>query len=254
MFQWDKSISKLEVTAGDVIHLFRSVSDVQLALPGLPAQPATAYLCQYRAAGRVMTVAVLHLVSIDRLAFYRDTLGGVTPDQSPAMLDQALNFIESMGFLMTDLDYQLHADLEREALWAVLPLQQGVRGEPGGSPRPATVAAATPQLTTGRLAGRAVVPAPLAKPAAVKAPHLAVAERPALPGFGCESAPTGLEPFGINTAKAAARYGDDLRVAVEAPPAGLGKPRANQPPPDPDELRRRRRELGKLLGRILASL
>lgn len=254
MFQWDKSISRLEVTAGDVIHLFRSVSDVQLALPGLPAQPSTAYLCQYRAAGRVVTAAVLHLVSSDRLAFYRDTLGGVAPEQAPAMLDQALNFVESMGFLMTDLDYQLHADLERGALWAALPLPQGVRGKPGGLPRPSAATAATPQQTAGRVTGRAVAPAQLTESATLKAAPLAAPERTALPGFGGAPLSTGSDPFGINTAQAGAGYGDDLPVAVKALHAGPGQPRVNQPPPDADELRRRRRELGKTLGRILASL
>lgn len=253
MFQWNKSISKLEVPAGDVIHLFRSVSDVQLALPGFPAQPATAYLCQYRAVGRVATAAVLHLVSSDLLAFYCDTLGGVAPDQAPAMLDQALNFIESMGFLMTDLDYQLHADSERLALWAALPLQQGVRGQPGGS-RPSAAAATSPQQTAGRVAGRAVVPAPLAESAAVKAPQQAVSGRTALTAFGLKPASAVLEPFGMNTAKTAAGYGDDLLAAVETLPPDPNTSRPNRQPPDPDELRRRRRELGKTIGRILASL
>lgn len=238
MFQWDKSISQLEVTAGDVVHLFRSVSDVQLALPGLPAQPATAYLCQYRAAGRVATAAVLHLVSSDRLAFYRDNLGGVAFDQAAAMLDQALNFIESMGFLMTDLDYQLHADLERAALWSALPLQQGVRAQPGGS-WPAAVAATTSQQT----AGRASVPTPPTRPATVKAP-------PAPP---LQPLPAADNPFG-QTAPAAAGHGDALLAAVAALRADPGNPRPEPQPPGPDELRRRRRELGKTLGRILASL
>jgi hypothetical protein len=86
------------------------------------------------------------------------------------------------------------------------------------------------------------------------APQLAAAGRSALPGFGEKTAPAGLQPPGRNTAKAVAGFGEELLVAVEALHAGPGKVRANQPPPDPDELRRRRRELGKTLGRILASL
>jgi hypothetical protein len=248
MFQWDKSISKLAVTASDVIHLFRSVSDVQLALPGLPAQPATAYLCQYRAAGRVATAAVLHLVSSDRLAFYCDTRGGVAFDQAPAMLDQALNFVESMGFLMTDLDYQLHADLERAALWSALPLQQGVRAQPGGS-WPAAVAATASQQT----AGRAVVPTPPTRPATLKAPQPAAARGDELPAVALQPFPAADNPFG-KTTTAATGQGDALLAAVEALRADPGNPRPESQPPGPDELQRRRRELGKTLGRILASL
>ena len=45
MFHWAKTMNSLNISAGQVLSLFRSMRDVQLALPGLPVQQATAYLC-----------------------------------------------------------------------------------------------------------------------------------------------------------------------------------------------------------------
>ena len=61
MFQWDKSINAIDVSADKVVHLFRSMREVQLALPGVSAQQASAYLCQYQVEGGVATVAIFHL-------------------------------------------------------------------------------------------------------------------------------------------------------------------------------------------------
>ena len=40
MFQWDKSINAINIPASKIVHLFRSMREVQLALPGFPAQQA----------------------------------------------------------------------------------------------------------------------------------------------------------------------------------------------------------------------
>ena len=56
MFQWDKSLKSLDVPAEQLLQLFRSMRDVQLALPGNPAQEASAYLCQYQAGANVGTL------------------------------------------------------------------------------------------------------------------------------------------------------------------------------------------------------
>ena len=64
MFQWDKSINAIEAPACKVLHLFRSMREVQLALPGVSAQQASAFLCQYLEEAGVCTVAVFHHVAL----------------------------------------------------------------------------------------------------------------------------------------------------------------------------------------------
>jgi hypothetical protein len=250
MFQWDRSICKLDVSAGEVIRLFRSVSDVQLALPGLPAQAATAYLCQHAAGGRALTSVALYLHSSQRLAFYRDTLGGVTFEQAPVLLEKALDYLAAMGFLMTDLDLQILNGHDRERLWAALPLQCGVI--PDKQPPPAV--AATPAPAAEQPHGRTGGGAAAAKPAEISSASLAPPGRAAPLAAGTTAA--GLER-GISLVKPAApvaRPGDDLLRPVAALREVPPEPAPGRQPPGVAELDRRRRELRTVLGRILASL
>ena len=134
MFQWDKSINAVKVPASKVVHLFRSMRDVQLALPGVSAQLASAFLCQYRQEDGVATVAVFHLHKSNMLAFYCSDPRVVPAKKIDSMLDQGLNFVESMGFLMTDQDLHLLDGSDQEMLWASLPLVKGLQSEAEGVP------------------------------------------------------------------------------------------------------------------------
>ena len=135
MFQWDKSINDINVPASKVMHLFRSMREVQLALPGVPAQQASAFLCQYQVEGGIATVAVFHLHKSKVLSFYFSDPRVVTEQKIDSMLDQGLNFVESMGFLMTDQDIHLLDAADQEMLWASLPIKAGLLEEE--EPKPA---------------------------------------------------------------------------------------------------------------------
>ncbi len=129
MFQWDKSINAINVPACKVVHLFRSMREVQLALPGVSAQQASAYLCQYQLEGGIGTIAVFHLHKSKLLAFYFSEPRAVAEQKTDSMLDHGLNFVESMGFLMTDQDIHLLDDADQEMLWASLPIKAGLPEE-----------------------------------------------------------------------------------------------------------------------------
>jgi hypothetical protein len=228
MFQWDKTLKNLDVPAEQLLHLFRSMRDVQLALPGNPAQEASAYLCQYQAGGGVGTLVALHLHKSAQLAVYVDTPQEVAADHADRALDQALMFVESIGFLMNDLDIQLLSAADRTLLWEALPLQKGCLAE-GKSPvarvpsSPAAKATVPPPAAT-REDSFKVAPSPVAVPATVTMSSAPVAEV------------------------------DDLLAAVEAMRAGRPGVRPRKKIPSPEELRRRRQELSANVGRILASL
>lgn len=132
MFRWHKEMQRLDLPAQRVLRLERSLSDVQVALPGFPAQQATAYLCAF-AAGQGLRVAVaLHLHQSGCLAFYLSDEGEVPKQAGTRAYNQALAFAESMGFMLGDLDIHLLPAGERTALWRSLPLQAGVGGAPSG--------------------------------------------------------------------------------------------------------------------------
>jgi hypothetical protein len=250
MFQWDKSIRTLDVAVGKVVHLFRSMRDVQLALPGLPAQEASAYLCQYQTSQGVGTAAIFDLHKSSQLAFYVNTPREVAPDKAEKMLDQALVFVESMGFLLTDLDIHLLIEPDREMLWASLPLQKGVQ-RPEQSPpvKPVSAGPAPAQMKAASApAAQEKLPAAAAKAVVTSVPSAEPAT--------VESAPEIIQPVSlpVETDRDKQTNVDDLLAAVEELRTRRPGVRARKKPPSPEELKRRRQELRESLGHILASL
>lgn len=249
MFQWDKSLKTLEVPVDKVLHLFRSMREVQLALPGLPAQEASAYLCQYHSDQGVGTATVFHLHKSGQLAFYVNAPREVPDGKADSMLDQALTFVESMGFLMTDLDIQLLGAADRELLWSSLPLQTGVKpADLSPAEKPAAAVATKQQPVPAEPARNdalAVRPAPTARPSPDAAADDQVDDR---------ASGIAREETSITGVKDEQGDVDDLLAAVEALRARRPGVRARKKPPSPEELKRRREELCENIGRIWASL
>ncbi len=217
VFQWDKSLANLDVDAGQLLQLFRSMRDVQLALPGIPAQEASAYLCQYRTGENIGTVVVLHLHKSEELAIYSDAPREVPADGADRALDRALVFVESIGFLMNDLDVQLLDASDRVMLWDSLPVRKGC-------------------VPTAKPAARMLPPAPKRAPIKSQDPFGMLAE--------LELTPPAEDAASV----------DDLLAAVEALRARRPAVTQRRKAPSPEELQRRRCQLYANVGRILASL
>lgn len=239
MFQWDKSINAINVSASKVVHLFRSMREVQLALPGVSAQQASAYLCQYQVEGGVSTVAVFHLHKNEILSFYfSDPL--VVPEQkTDSMLDQGLNFVESMGFLMTDQDIHLLDVADQEMLWASLPIKAGILCEEEPAPTEAPV--------------RQKQEKPAAKVETTKVETTAVEEKKSVAAAASSGTVKKEAPVVVPDPEPADNV-DDLLAAVEAMRAKRPGLRARKSAPSAEEMERRRLQLRETVGRILASL
>lgn len=126
MFHWHKEIDRLDIPAAKVFHLERSLSAVQVALPGLPSQDATAYLCIYSHGKGVRVALVLHLLTSRRLAFYLHDEEAVPQQDASRLIDAGINFAESLGFMLTDVDYRKLGAQQRASLWGSLPLKYGI--------------------------------------------------------------------------------------------------------------------------------
>jgi hypothetical protein len=143
-------MTRLDIPAQRVLRLERSLSDVQVVLPGFPGQEATAYLCAFSTAQGIRVAVVLHLHHSDRLAFYLNDEGDLQKPAATRVYNQALAFAESMGFMMGDLDIHVMPGEDRQKLWRSLPLAGGIEPAAGGESagretrRPA-VAAVPPQ-------------------------------------------------------------------------------------------------------------
>lgn len=250
MFTWDESINRIDVSANEVVHLFRSMRDVQLALPGIPAQQASAYLCQYKQPEGIATVAAFHLNKSRVLAFYFSDPRVVPEQKMDNMLNQGLNFVESMGFLLTDQDIHLMDVSDQQMLWESLPLKAGLDVETASSEPTQT----KPSVTTT-----------VEKPAVsrVDSSSNSVKQKPVVETVASSKAATKqspvVEPVRESEPKAPAEDApaenvDDLLAAVEAMRAKRPGLRARTTALSTAEMDRRKEQLRETVGRILVSL
>ena len=254
MFRWDETIERLDVSAAKTRKLFRSMRDVQLALPGLPSQEASAYLCQYREEKLFATVAVFHLHRSSQLAFYFSEPRGATPQKADSQLDQGLNFVESMGFLLSDMDLDLMDASDREMLWESLPFRKGIAP---AAKEPAKGLETVPPSVSGPAEKNAVIAESVDVRPAVKAiepqEKVKAPVREARPDEGSSAEDENAGPAAGHSSGKAEDV-DDLLAAVE----GLRTRRSGLVPrkkqPTPEETRTRCQQLVENLGRILASL
>lgn len=242
MFLWDKSIQQIDISVRSVLHLFRSMRDVQLALPGISAQQATAYLCQYKQEKDIATVAVFQMHSSNILAFYFSDPKGASEAESESVLEQGLNFVESMGFLLTDQDIHLLSTSDQEMLWDSLPLKSGLllKKENGSLSQVEKPTSQKPDTASGKIAYKKKSTDTVT---AVNTGNNKASERTSFEDSLLEEL--------VDEADGQV---DDLLAAVEAmSPKRFGL-KAGRQSLSASELKRRREQLCHTIGRILASL
>ena len=250
MFHWDKTINAINIPACNIVQLFRSMREIQLALPGVAAQQANAILCQYQIEGGIGTVAVFHLHKNEVLAFYFSEPRIVPEKKSAGMLDKGLNFVESMGFLMTDQDIHLLDVAEQELLWASLPIKTGLPGEKKLMPAAATTNRTEEETAAKLETNRSYYTAQEEnKETVASAASSQVIDEGAATVAEPEKA-TSESELKTETADNV----DDLLAAVEAMRAKRPGLRARKSAQSAEEMRSRRLQLCETVGRILASL
>ncbi|MDT8423877.1 MAG: hypothetical protein RQ724_08900 [Desulfuromonadales bacterium] len=124
MFKWQEAIDHLDLPAHRVLRLHQSQNQVQVALPGVPSQEAKAYVCAFSAKSGLKVTIALHLKSSNKIAFFfhRHDIAGRSAKE---LVQDALDYAESMGFSLSDTDYHLASASLQEKLWAESPLSKG---------------------------------------------------------------------------------------------------------------------------------
>jgi hypothetical protein len=257
MFRWHKEIERLDIPASQVLHLERSLSAVQVALPGLPSQEATAYLCAFAVGKGLRVTLVLHLHTSRRLAFYLHERAEAPLQEADRLIEEGALFAESMGFMLSDMDYSLLGIKERDDLWDSLSLKAGV--EP-----PAPVAEAADFFVTEEPPVAVISPKP-SKISVVEPPMSA----PSLPSPSDEAilelaeeasfVPSPADEVIVELSEEAPFTPPPAEVRSDAPDALSGsgttmRARARKLSPSAEELTARRQKLLESLGRFLASL
>jgi len=259
MFVWDETIKKLKVPAAQVVKLMRSMRDVQMALPRLPSQEASAYLCQYQVADAITTVAVFHLQRSKLLAFYFSEPREVNPRKADMMFDQGLNFVESMGFLLTDMDIEQLSEADRTMLWESLPLQRGIdlAEKPAAPEIPSSLDSADSKPPTGTPLPAGGDKTVVKSGAEKQSDKSGKSDKPDRQGKPDElsqvSTPVGTGAENNNAAEAEDKV-DELLAAVQSLRARRPGLPSRKRQPKPEEIIQRRLKFKENLGHILSSL
>ncbi len=182
LFQLNGVLSGIEIAAAeDVNELYRSTAVVQLALAGLHAQPAEAYICLVNGGGAAIFVALFLKESRKALVY--------TPAQQPAsyadggkLFQQAVKFVQSFGFSMEAVNLGANVAMRQVVLRSIpvlrlpgsRPLQPSTKSPAADLPLPSSAPAVTsPAAGQGSFSGKplaaeAAEPFPLQEQFAVR--------------------------------------------------------------------------------------
>ena len=134
MFDLNQKLNRLDISAQKVLRLKRSLGDVQIALPGQKSQMASAYICAFSTGKGARVAIALQLRDDFKLIYYLNDGGEISSANAGKILNQAMDFTESLGFMMNDLDIHKMDHDEKETFWETLPLKN-----PPVKPKPPVV-------------------------------------------------------------------------------------------------------------------
>ncbi len=133
MYSIDDRLKGLPAVKEQVVQLYQSLNQPHLAVPGKSAGPATAYVLGLRGPSGFAVFVYLYLSDSGECAVYVPSSGTVPADKYQAEEAEALGFVESMGFIMDNLNFRGRPQDEQETLIRSAPVFQR---EP---PRPSAV-------------------------------------------------------------------------------------------------------------------
>lgn len=122
MFLQQKKLTVLNVPSSRVAMLYRSETDIQLALPDMPSQMASAFLLLLRGGGKVQALVALYMVQSAVSLFYISDAGEVAAEFTNREIETGLDFAESMGFVLNDVEFNRMSAADKEAYLKGLPI------------------------------------------------------------------------------------------------------------------------------------
>ena len=142
MFTPDPSIQFVPATRDQVVAVIEGINQPQVSIPGKAPQGVSGHLCGLRNANGTFSIFVaLHLSKTGENVVYLHPRRQVTADEYREVQDEGLHFLESMGFMLDNLNYRNMAPAMQEATLKRIPLFSPPR-PPSASPAAADGAAA----------------------------------------------------------------------------------------------------------------
>ena len=137
MFTPEPSLTWLHTTRDQVVAIVESINQPQVSIPGKPSQTVSGHLCGLRNPnGSFSIYAVLHLPrSGENVIYLPDRRQLTTADEYRAVEVEGLQFLESMGFMLDNLNFRNLAPDAQEQVLRRVPLFSPPRA-PGPVPGP----------------------------------------------------------------------------------------------------------------------
>lgn len=121
MFTIDERVRGLPASREQVVALYQSLNTPHLAIPGKRAGPAQAFVVGLRSGAGVGALVYLFLAESEDCAVYADEPRYVRPDAYASQEADALAFLESMGFMMDDVNWRAQPPAQQDELLRTLP-------------------------------------------------------------------------------------------------------------------------------------
>ncbi len=152
MFVIDDRLRGIPVNEDQVAALYQSINAPHLAIPGKHAGPAKAFIVGVRTPSGFAVVVYLHLPDSADCAVYSSGERNLTPEQYQEEEAEALSFVESMGFMVDNMNFRGMPLEDQEEMLRALPVfmkdpRMAVPVAPAGKP-------ADPKRSTAASLGR----------------------------------------------------------------------------------------------------
>ena len=151
MFQPDPSLAFVQATPEQVVALVESINQPQISIPGKASQAVQGYLCGLRhPEGTFSILVALHLPRTGENAIYVHDGGPVSLEGYRPVEIEGLQFLESMGFMLDNLNFRNLPPPQQESTLKRVPVFSAPKPRPAramagaeagaGGPGPARLA------------------------------------------------------------------------------------------------------------------
>ncbi len=149
MFSPEPSLAFVPAVREQVVAVVESINQPQVSVPGRPAQPTVGHLCGLRNGNGTFSIYVgIHLPKTGENVVYVHERRQLSVEQYRDVEVEGLQFLESMGFMLDNLNFRNLDPAQQDQVLRRIPLLAA----PGASaPAPAAPASAPDPARLARL-------------------------------------------------------------------------------------------------------
>lgn len=141
MFTIDENLRSISASRDQIVSLYQSINSPHLAIPGRQAGPAQAFIVGLRSSAGFSLYVYLYLAEVPDCAIYVSSQRHFSSEEYGGQEDEAFAFVESMGFMVDNMNFRsLPPERQAELLSALPPFQTEPKAK-GAKPRPPAPAA-----------------------------------------------------------------------------------------------------------------